>query len=219
MTDADLLPLGQAARTAFWRDQLQQAPHIEARVGHSAISPITRVASACSSRLSPSRLTTGSPWGDAAAAFDPLSSHGGLLSHWNLRLMAAEAIDRRLCHGHPKALTHLQTAGAGVDPTSRYLTLNWALPAAPPADFPIVLSYNSNAGGATSYGNNWEATYHRFVEVVGGSVNLLTPQGMVSYSSPDANNNWVGSPNNLNTTLNGTSTTGWTEAQPDGTNL
>ena len=117
MTDADLLPLGQAARTAFWRDQLQQAPHIEARVGHSAISPITRVASACSSR---SPTVAANDWvavGDAAAAFDPLSSHG---VSWALEsgLMAAEAIDRRLC-GHPKALTHLQTAGAGsIPPTA-----------------------------------------------------------------------------------------------------
>ena len=99
MTDADLLPLGQAARTAFWRDQLQQAPHIKARVGHSAISPIMRVASACSSR---SPITAANDWvavGDAAAAFDPLSSQG---VSWALEsgLMAAEAVDGQLRGDH-----------------------------------------------------------------------------------------------------------------------
>ena len=81
------------------------------------------------------------------------------------------------------------------------------------------MSYNSNAGGATEYGNNWEATYHRFVEVVAGGVNVQTPQGMLGYSSPDANNNYIGSPNHLNNTLNGSATIGWTETQPDGTNF
>ena len=29
----------------------------------------------------------------------------------------------------------------------------------------MVLTYHSNAGGATEYGYNWSAPYHRFVEL------------------------------------------------------
>ena len=37
------------------------------------------------------------------------------------------------------------------------------------------------------------------------------------YRRPRRDDNYPGSPNNLNNTLNGSSTTGWTETQPDGT--
>src|SRR5262249_19332895 len=82
-------------------------------------------------------------------------------------------------------------------------------------DFPMILSYNSNAGGTTEYGANWSVPYLRFVEQVG--VNVLTPEGLVYYNSPDAKNNYPGSPNNLNNTLHGAARPGWTETQPDGT--
>ena len=104
-----------------------------------------------------------------------------------------------------------------VDPINRYLQLNWALPTGSPADFPMVLDYHSNAGGATEFGTNWSAPYHRSAEQAAGGVNILTPLGVVSYTNPDANNNYVGSPNPLNNTLNGSATIGWTETQPDGT--
>jgi 2-polyprenyl-6-methoxyphenol hydroxylase-like FAD-dependent oxidoreductase len=40
MTDADLLPTGQAARAAFWRDQLERSRHIRARIGDGALERI-----------------------------------------------------------------------------------------------------------------------------------------------------------------------------------
>jgi hypothetical protein len=87
-----------------------------------------------------------------------------------------------------------------VEPTSWFLQLSWALPTGSPADFPMILSYNSNAGGSTEFGNNWGAPYHRSVEPL-STVNVLTPQGVYIYDNPDANNNYAGSPNDLNNTL------------------
>ena len=95
MTDADFLPPGPAARAAFWRDELQRSRHIKPRVGRDATSSCPRVVSACSSR---SLIVAGDNWitvGDAAAAFDPLSSQGVA---WALAsgLAAAETIDGEL---------------------------------------------------------------------------------------------------------------------------
>jgi flavin-dependent dehydrogenase len=102
MTDADLLPAGQAARSAFWHHQLQQAPHVQTRLGRGATSNCARGITACTSRSS---IVAADGWiavGDAVAAFDPLSSKG---IAWALEsgLMAAEAIDGRI-RGHPNAL-------------------------------------------------------------------------------------------------------------------
>jgi flavin-dependent dehydrogenase len=102
MSDGDLLPTGQAARLAFWRNQLRQADHTWSRIGSIASVVTLRAVSACSSR---SASIAGDNWvavGDAAAAFDPLSSQGVA---WALEsgLMAAAAIDGRLC-GKKRAL-------------------------------------------------------------------------------------------------------------------
>jgi flavin-dependent dehydrogenase len=95
MSDGDLLPAGQAARAAFWQDQLWQSTHARARIGASASDTNPRVVAACSAR---SPVVAGGNWlavGDAAAAFDPLSSQG---LAWALEsgLMAAAAIDEHL---------------------------------------------------------------------------------------------------------------------------
>ena len=45
-----------------------------------------------------------------------------------------------------------------IEPTRRYLMLNWALPSGSPADFPVVLTYQGNAGGTSEYGFNWVRT-------------------------------------------------------------
>jgi flavin-dependent dehydrogenase len=102
MTDGDLLPAGQAARMAFWQDQLRRADHTRARIGEHGSTVTLRIVSACSSRSGP---VAGDTWlvvGDAAAAFDPLSSQGVA---WALEsgLMAATAIDSRL-RGDQQAL-------------------------------------------------------------------------------------------------------------------
>ncbi len=102
MTDADFLPTGPAGCAAFWRDQMQQSRYTRARIGRGALAASPRVVAACSSR---SPIVAADDWitvGDAAAAFDPLSSQG---VSWALEsgLMAAEAIDGRL-RGHPEAL-------------------------------------------------------------------------------------------------------------------
>ena len=108
-----------------------------------------------------------------------------------------------------------------VEPLNRYLQLSWALPTGSPADFPMVLNYNSNSGTTTEYGVNWSAPYHRYVEPVDppvGVVRVYNPQGgLVIYNPPDSGGNCAGSPNPLNNTLNGSATAGWTETQPDGT--
>jgi flavin-dependent dehydrogenase len=101
MTDADLLPTGQAAQAAFWRDQLERSRHIRARIGDGALATSPRVVLASSSR---SPIVAADGWvavGDAAAAFDPLSSQGVT---WALEsgLMAAEAING-LLRGHRPA--------------------------------------------------------------------------------------------------------------------
>lgn len=76
MTDSDLLQGCHASRTAYWQAALDQAPHTRARIGQlEALEPL-RVWPAHSQSLEPS---SGEGWvaaGDAAAAFDPLSSMG-----------------------------------------------------------------------------------------------------------------------------------------------
>jgi flavin-dependent dehydrogenase len=119
MTDADLLPAGQAARSAVWHDQLQRAPHVQARLGRGATSTCARVITACTSRSSTVAADGWVAVGDAATAFDPLSSQG---IAWALEsgLMAAEAID-----GHRQGdRTALQGCARQVESEfSRYLAM------------------------------------------------------------------------------------------------
>ena len=101
-TDADLLPKGRSGLVEFWWDQVRHAPHLLARIEPETGAPKPRVVSACSTRLqdvvSPGWLAVG----DAAAAFDPLSSRGIM---WALEsgLAAARAIDAD-CRGDRQAL-------------------------------------------------------------------------------------------------------------------
>jgi YD repeat-containing protein len=142
---------------------------------------------------------------------------GGIVLNKANSALNAMSVGSKTVPGYGSSGFVTQNGLGQVEPTSRFLQLSWALPTGSPADFPIVLSFNSESGGSTEFGNNWGAPYNRFAESNGGDINLLTPEGMVSYGSPDVNNNYVGSPNNLNNTLNGSSTSGWTETQPDGT--
>lgn len=76
MTDSDLLQDNHASRSAFWQSALEQAPRTRARIGGLAVLEPLRVWPAHSQWLEP---CCGEGWvaaGDAAAAFDPLSSMG-----------------------------------------------------------------------------------------------------------------------------------------------
>jgi flavin-dependent dehydrogenase len=92
MTDADLF--GKASKRAanYWQQQRRNAPHTHARIGFRALESGPFIFAANSSRLD---HFAGKNWlavGDAAMAFDPLSSQGvynALMSG----LLAAQAIE------------------------------------------------------------------------------------------------------------------------------
>ena len=76
MTDADLLPRHRGSWRAFWHARLQQTTHTRARLPAFDLQAVPRVVAANSSRLD---RVSGRGWlavGDAAMAFDPLSSQG-----------------------------------------------------------------------------------------------------------------------------------------------
>jgi 2-polyprenyl-6-methoxyphenol hydroxylase-like FAD-dependent oxidoreductase len=76
MTDADLLRRQHGAWPAFWQARLQQTEHTRSRLRPFELRNAPRVVAAASSRLD---RVSGPGWlavGDAAMAFDPLSSQG-----------------------------------------------------------------------------------------------------------------------------------------------
>jgi flavin-dependent dehydrogenase len=76
MTDADLLRRHRGAWDAFWQARLQQTIHTRLRLCAFDLQAVPRVVAANSSRLD---CVSGRSWlavGDAAMAFDPLSSQG-----------------------------------------------------------------------------------------------------------------------------------------------
>jgi flavin-dependent dehydrogenase len=80
MTDADLLPRHRKLWPNFWHERLQQTTHTRARLRACDLQGALRVVAANSSRLD---CVIGRRWlaaGDAALAFDPLSSQGILQS-------------------------------------------------------------------------------------------------------------------------------------------
>jgi flavin-dependent dehydrogenase len=92
MTDSDLLPPSRAARETLWQSKLGETSHVSERLANLPTVSSLRVVSARSAR---SREAAGRGWlavGDAAAAFDPLSSQGVT---WALETgqMAVRAID------------------------------------------------------------------------------------------------------------------------------
>jgi flavin-dependent dehydrogenase len=97
MTDPDVLKVREAATASGWPALLAEARHTAERVkqGSYRLVASPRIRAAASGRLEPA---AGHGWlavGDAAASFDPLSSHGiGAALEGGLR--AAVAIQRRL---------------------------------------------------------------------------------------------------------------------------
>jgi flavin-dependent dehydrogenase len=95
MTDADLLPRHRGLWSAFWQARLQQATHTQARLHSFDLQNVPRVVAANSSRLD---CVSGRGWlavGDAAMAFDPLSSQG-LVQALASGIRAGEALNRCL---------------------------------------------------------------------------------------------------------------------------
>ena len=101
LSDADLDATRTAATVEGWRSLLAETEHLRKRVERHGyrIKIAPRVVSANSSRLD---VVAGDSWlavGDAAAAFDPLSSQG-IVTALELGMLAAETI----LAGEPEAL-------------------------------------------------------------------------------------------------------------------
>jgi flavin-dependent dehydrogenase len=94
MTDADLLPRHRGLWRAFWHARLQQTTHTQARLHACDLQAVPHVVAANSSRLDG---VSGRGWlavGDAAMAFDPLSSQG-LMQALASGMRAGEALNSR----------------------------------------------------------------------------------------------------------------------------
>jgi flavin-dependent dehydrogenase len=94
MTDADLLPRHRGSWRVFWHARLQQTTHTRARLHAYDLQAVPRVVAANSSRLDG---VSGRGWlavGDAAMAFDPLSSQG-LMQALASGMRAGEALNSR----------------------------------------------------------------------------------------------------------------------------
>jgi flavin-dependent dehydrogenase len=76
MTDADLLPRGHMSLADVWRSRIQDVPHTLARVDPCVSNSSTRSIAAYSYRRNCVADTQWLAIGDAASAFDPLSSQG-----------------------------------------------------------------------------------------------------------------------------------------------
>jgi flavin-dependent dehydrogenase len=95
MTDADIYARASRNSRYFWNEELKKTKHTKARLRAGAPVPVPRVVPANSSCLD---KTVGKNWlavGDAAMAFDPLSSQG-VYKALQTGLQAAEAVCDRL---------------------------------------------------------------------------------------------------------------------------
>jgi len=119
MTDADIYARASKGARHFWNEELKRTKHTKARLYAGIPTPVTQVVSANSSCLDE---TFGKNWlavGDAAMAFDPLSSQG-VYKALETGLQAAEAIRDRLS-GDAEAL--LRYAVKLDDTFDRYLAV------------------------------------------------------------------------------------------------
>ncbi|WP_179371047.1 FAD-dependent oxidoreductase [Nitrosopumilus ureiphilus] len=95
MTDADIYKHGIKKSTTFWNDELQKTIHTKSRLSSYPTQYILNVYSASSFHLD---KVSGKGWlavGDAAIAFDPLSSQG-VWKSLQTGIHAAEAIKKYL---------------------------------------------------------------------------------------------------------------------------
>jgi flavin-dependent dehydrogenase len=112
LTDADLLRCDHATWPEFWHAQLRRTTHTQARLDAFELEASPRVVAAASSRLD---RVSGHGWvavGDAAMAFDPLSSKG--LTHALASgIRAGEALDGALA-GEAAALDAYGSSASDV---------------------------------------------------------------------------------------------------------
>ena len=106
-TDADLYAKRNGDSATHWWEQLQQTRYIKARAKDHALSSGPFILAANSSRLDP---VVGSKWlavGDAAMAFDPLSSQG-VSAALEFGLRAAKSIQAHLQGGAAALVDYAQ---------------------------------------------------------------------------------------------------------------
>jgi flavin-dependent dehydrogenase len=95
MTDADLIPRGRVPVSEYWQNRLEQATHTRSRI--IGCVPETNLRSVAANSYRMDRVA-GNNWlaaGDAAIAFDPLSSQG-IYHALKSGLLAARAIENCL---------------------------------------------------------------------------------------------------------------------------
>ena len=111
-------------------------------------------------------------------------------------------------------------ASVSMYPILNFFTLKSAPPSGSPADFPVVYTYSSNSNTSTELGSGWGASYQRFAEpqvlINPNPLNVNTPNYTYSYSNNGTSYSAVAPNQN---TLVGSSATGWTETQPNGTSF
>jgi flavin-dependent dehydrogenase len=95
LTDADLIPKEAGTRAVFWRRRLDRTSMVRSGLGPIVAYEPLRVVLARSERMGGAAGRSRIAVGDAAAAYDPLSSQGVT---WALEsaVAAAEAVDSRL---------------------------------------------------------------------------------------------------------------------------
>ena len=103
-TDADLVPRGVRANASVWRELIARTTYVRQWVESASYDLVERprVASAASLRSTPAAGTNWAAAGDAAAAFDPLSSHGLSTALWSGRQAAMAAVEA--LEGQPQRL-------------------------------------------------------------------------------------------------------------------
>jgi flavin-dependent dehydrogenase len=119
MTDADMYSAGIKTSATHFLDQLRRAPHTRSRATSHALKSDVRVLSANSYRID---RITGRNWlavGDAATAFDPLSSQG-VYKALKSGLRAAQRIEDYLAGEETALLDYSSWVNESFD---RYLLL------------------------------------------------------------------------------------------------
>ena len=95
MTDADLKPAGQARLAEFWRNRLEETRHTRLRVMSCSEGTGPNILAANSYRTVHAGGVQWLAVGDAAAAYDPLSSRG-IFNALESGLQAAHAVESHL---------------------------------------------------------------------------------------------------------------------------
>lgn len=153
MTDADIVPGGHVAQLEFWRAELLRTVHAQ---GWLEVQPRAfaqmRITPAGMERLSSVQSEQWLAVGDAAAAFDPLSSHG--LTHalssgrlGGLAVDAALAGERRLLAAYERVVEHSADENDAARRGFYAVERRW-----PGSRFWARRAIDAQAGAQTSFG-------------------------------------------------------------------